>query len=83
LIFYIIKIMIVEIREPFRGLQGKTKYEIAGILTAIFPDLLWRLPRKRKTYESEHPAMSIFDAVAIGFRYWRQKLDAEPPPPES
>ena len=70
-----------EVREAFRILRAKSTYEIAGILTAIFPELLWRLPHKRKTYESEHPVMSIFDAIALGFTYW-QLNGAWMPPPE-
>jgi hypothetical protein len=47
----------------------------------MFPELLWRLPPKRKNYQSEHPSMTVFDAVALGFTYL-QSNGAELPPPE-
>jgi hypothetical protein len=70
-----------EVREAFRSFRGTTKYEIACILVQIFPDLLWKLPPKRKFYEAEHPTMTIFDAIAMGCTYWRQN-GSEIPPPE-
>ena len=60
----------LEVRDAFRGLVGETKYEIAVILAGIFPQLLWRLPPKRKTWQPERSGMTIFDAVSVGFAYW-------------
>lgn len=59
-----------DVREAFGIFRGNTKYEIACNLTVIFPELLWKLPPKRKLYESEHPSMTTFDAIALGFTYW-------------
>ena len=70
-----------EVRGAFRVFRAKTKYEIACRLTMMFPELLWKLPPERKFYESEHPSMTIFDAVALGFTYW-QSNGAEGPPLE-
>jgi hypothetical protein len=42
----------------------------------MFPELLWKLPPKRRIWESEHPIMAMFDAVALGFAYW-QLYDAQ------
>ena len=68
------------VREAFRVFRAKTKYEIASILTGIFPELLWRLPPKRKFYEGEHSVMSIFDAVALGVTYYQLNSTQVPPP---
>jgi len=70
-----------EVREAFRIFHAKTKYEIACILVQMFPELLWKLPPERKFYESEHPSMTIFDAIALGLTYW-QSGGTEIPPPE-
>jgi len=47
-----------------------TKYEIASALVRAFPELLVRLPPKRKPWQSEDSRMSIFDAVALGLAYF-------------
>jgi hypothetical protein len=48
-----------EIRKAFREHHGKTKCEIASAVAAMFPELIWRLPRERKIYESEASGMTI------------------------
>lgn len=48
----------------------RNKYERARILAASFPVLACRLPAKRKTWQSEHYQMNIFDAVALGMAYF-------------
>lgn len=45
------------------------KYEIATTLAKRFPDLHWKLPPKRKLWQSEDYRMSIFDAAAVGVAY--------------
>jgi hypothetical protein len=70
-----------EVREAFRVFSAKNKYEIACRLAVIYTELLWKLPPERKFYESEHPRMTIFDAVAAGFTYWRRN-GSEISPPE-
>ena len=61
-----------ELEGTFRDLQCETKYEIASVLTRFFPELLWKLPPPRKIWESEHPRMTMFDAIALGFTYWKR-----------
>lgn len=69
-----------EVREAFRIFRAKNKYEIACRLAVIYPELFWKLPPERKFYESEHPRMTIFDAVATGFTYRRRNVAESPPP---
>jgi hypothetical protein len=68
-----------ELASTFRDLQCETKYEIASVLTRIFPELLWKLPPPRRIWESEHPRMTIFDAIALGFTYWQRSAVEFPP----
>lgn len=58
-----------EIPHAFRAWSAATKQEIAEVLTRIFPELLVRLPTKRKAWQPEHQGMIIFDAVATGYAY--------------
>ena len=54
------------IKRFFRA-QGLTnKYRIASYLADRFPNLAWKLPPRRRLWQSERHRMSIFDAVAAG-----------------
>jgi hypothetical protein len=69
-----------EIRSAFSDLGARTKDEIASILVQVFPELLARLPPKRKVWQSERNAMIVFDAVATGFAYLRRDRTPSLPP---
>jgi len=71
-----------ELKSTFVNLQCVTKYEIAAVLTRIFPELLWKLPPKRQIWQSEHPRMTMFDAIALGLAYWQHSSTRPPPPSE-
>jgi hypothetical protein len=64
-----------EIRHTFRIFEARTKEEIACAIVGIFPELLVRLPLKRKKWQPEAHGMIIFDAIATGIAYWQR-----PPP---
>lgn len=67
-----------ELTSTFRNLECETKYQIASVLTRIFPELLWKLPPPRQIWESEHPRMTMFDAIALGFTYWQRGSPGSP-----
>jgi hypothetical protein len=69
-----------DISRAFRLFRATTKYEMSVALTGIFPELVWKLPHKRKTWEPEPHVMAVFGAVALGFAYLerRQSWAAEP-----
>jgi len=69
------------IREAFSIFSVKNKDELASMLATEFPELLWKLPPKRKRWQHEHHRMMVFDAIALGFAYYRQN-GTEAPPPE-
>ena len=70
------------IRTAFSDLSRTTKYEIASALSKRFPELGWKLPPKRKPWQSEDYRMSIFDAAAAGVAYFaqRQSRNSAAPP---
>ena len=45
------------------------KYQRAIEMAARFPEICWRLPLKRKPWESEPYPMSIFEALAVAVAY--------------
>ena len=62
-----------QLNYRFRQLGCSTKEDVAEVLAKIFPELIWTLPPKRKVWESEHPRMSVFDAIALGLVYWQSE----------
>jgi hypothetical protein len=61
-----------EVQSVFLIFNARTKEEMACAIVGIFPELLVRLPPKRKTYQPEAHAMIIFDAIATGLAYWQR-----------
>jgi hypothetical protein len=71
------------VRKTFRNLGCETRDDIAAVLSRIFPELLWKLPPKRRPWQSEHPRMAMFDAVALGLAYWQNQSTSLPVVSES
>jgi len=68
-----------DIEDAFRSLHIQNKDDMAFMLATKFPELLWKLPPKRKKWEHEHHRMVVFDAVAVGFAYhWHNGTRAPP-----
>lgn len=68
------------VANSFAAQGASTKYEIASLLADRFPDLAWKLPPKRKPWQSEDYRMSIFDAAALGVVYFNRKASRRFPP---
>jgi hypothetical protein len=68
-----------QIKAAFQIFRARTKDEIAYVLASIFPELLWKIPPKRKMWKREHPRMMMFDAIAAGFTYWQRNGARAPP----
>ena len=69
-----------EAKAFFHVFRAKSKHEVASLVVQMFPELLWKLPPKRRIWESEHPIMAMFDAVAMGFAYWQRDGGRDPTP---
>lgn len=65
----LISVKSAHVQKYFLRYDAKTKYEIAETIGRRMPELAWKLPRRRKPWESEHYRMSIFDAAAIAMAY--------------
>jgi hypothetical protein len=71
-----------DVRKTFSNMGCETRDEIAAALSRIFPELVWRLPPKRRPWQSEHPRMAMFDAIALGLAYWQHQSTKLTVPPE-
>lgn len=63
----------------------ETKAEITASLALIFPELVWKLPPRRRIWEPEHSRQTVFDAIALGLAFWQSEMDlidATKGPPE-
>lgn len=58
-----------EVRHFFARYDVTTKHAIASLLAKWFPDLTWKLPRKRRAWESESYNAPLFDAAATAVAY--------------
>jgi hypothetical protein len=58
--------------KHFSGGNKISKYERARIVATRFPELAWRLPPKRKAWQSELKRTTIFDAASIGMFHFAQ-----------
>ncbi len=62
-----------EISMIFESFGSFTKYQRAGLVAAYIPDLAYKLPPKRKAWQSEDIRMSIFDSACLAISYFYMK----------
>jgi hypothetical protein len=67
-------VRIVFVSEPrlkkhFQRKGEITKQDIASSLASTFPELQWKLPPRRKSWEIENWRMSAFDAIALAVAF--------------
>ena len=75
-----IEVVVVSARQVRISLGGDrtlTKHQIASLLAQAFPELAWKLPQPRKSWQPEPWNMLIFDAVALGMTYLASQNDAD------
>jgi hypothetical protein len=66
-----------QVRHAFAKYGATHKHDIALCVTDQFQELSWKLPRRRKTYQSELTAMLVFDAAANGMTYFRRQSHSQ------
>jgi hypothetical protein len=65
-----------DIRKAFAPVN-ESKYQIAHTIAQRYPELQFRLPSPRKSYQSEKFGITIFEAAAAGFAYYGLKSHPE------
>ena len=60
----------LDIRHFFAEHGCATKHQIASLIAKRFDELSWKLPPKRKAWESENYNAAIFDAVATALLFF-------------
>jgi hypothetical protein len=69
-----VQILSAKTVKKFFAQSGPTaKHEIASTLAGRFEDLAWKLPKKRKAWQSERHNIVIFDAAATGVAFFGSK----------
>jgi hypothetical protein len=58
------------VQRHFALLGHSTRHEVATSLAERFEQLSWKLPRRKKSYQSEATGMLIFDAAATGATFF-------------
>ena len=64
------------VKEFFRPHGYVTKQEIASAIAERFAELVWKLPPKRKPWQSEGHNMVIFDAASLGVAFFAKQDDS-------
>ncbi len=71
----------LRIRDSRDRYFGRGKYERAVEIAARFPEIGWKLPPKRKAWESEDYRMSMFSAAALAMTYRSLRYGTVTSPP--
>ena len=58
-----------QIRNTFDVFGARNKYEISKKISEIYPQLINKLPEKRRTWEPENYYQGIFDALSLIFTH--------------
>lgn len=66
-----------QIRDRFAFGGSTTKHDIARNLSERFEELSFKLPNKRKAYQSEAPVMLVFDALATAVAFSERRAAHE------
>jgi len=68
-----------DIYRAFRKYGATSKYKIAALIAARFPEIEWKRPHGRRNWEPEHHRMAIFDAISLALAYYskfEQEIEA-------
>ncbi len=57
------------LRQYFSDLGRRNKHEVSQAVVAHFPELAWRLPKKRKPWQNEPATQALFDAAALALMH--------------
>lgn len=58
------------VADLFEPMEASTRREVAELLTVQFPELLPYLPPRRRLWDSESRAMSVFNAAAMVLAFY-------------
>jgi hypothetical protein len=65
------------VHEHFYNQGRRNKHEVSQVVAGYFPELAWRLPRKRKPWQSEPAIQVLFDAAALALFHFEQSSTVE------
>jgi hypothetical protein len=65
------------IKQHFCRLGCWEKFAVARSLASRFPELEWRMPKRRKAWDREDHIASVFDALATVVAFEEQQSPSE------
>lgn len=71
------QIVTAAVRGFFSPKGYTTRYEIASAVAELLEELAWKLPPKRKAWQSESPNALIFDAAALGMAFFAEEHEKQ------
>lgn len=63
--------------EFFVARQCRSKHQRTMLIVQWFPELSWKLPRKRRSWNSENHRMVVFDATATALAFMNRSPPAK------
>jgi hypothetical protein len=64
-----------KIRRLFERYGCTNKHQIASLLAEWFDEIRWKLPTKRRPWQSERYNTLLFDALATGIAFFAHIID--------
>lgn len=64
------KIPRLRVRQHMCRYPLPSKHEMAQSICKLYPQLVSRLPKKRRIWESEHYSLALFEAAALGVTFF-------------
>lgn len=68
------------VQHHFKKLGRLDRYQMAESLAARYTQLAWRLPPKRKSWQSEQAIFCVFDAVALAAVHFHSEVSRDATP---
>jgi len=66
-----------DVRRFFSQYGCHAKHDVASLLANQFPELKWRLPRRRRPWDSEAYTVAVFDAIGTAVTFNNVPLHPE------
>ena len=70
-----VPVPLAAVTEAFAPMEASTRHDIAQLLTMQFPELSPYIPPRRRLWDSESRAMSVFNATALVMTFFERGAD--------
>lgn len=63
----------IQIRDVFEQFDARTKHEVSQTIAKWLPEIAYRAPKMRKTWQPEDYNMGLFDALSLAYAHYYLK----------